>query len=255
VTENGNSGLDAVDDLVAGPMTAGQAAKLIVLVAEPLGFDPAAFDPGADGAPVNLVATMDAGAAPDGSYGAFNATLYAVIAKRLVQDAVPANAVTLIRAAQESSGGWDYSGDAAGADADVDTTSLAVQALVAARVGANDADLTQGLAYLANGQGGSGAWAAFGEDDPNSTAVAIVAITAAGEDPTKACWRNRVAPGLTGQPYGSPVTWLAAQGAPDGHIVSPNDAFPPVNTFATSQSVQALRRGWLPVVAQELRSC
>ncbi len=161
----------------------------------------------------------------------------------------------MIRAGQESTGGWGYTGDPTAADADADTTSLAIQALVAARVSPTDVDLTEGLAYLATTQAASGAWTAYGAADPNSTAVGIVAVTAAGEDPTKACWRNRVAPGRSGQPYTSPVGWLVAQAAPDGHIASPNDAFPPVNTFATSQSVQALRRGWLPVVAQELRPC
>ncbi len=60
VTKNGNSGLDALDDFAAGPINAGQAAKLIVLVAAPLGLDPNAFDPGADGAPVNLVGAVNA---------------------------------------------------------------------------------------------------------------------------------------------------------------------------------------------------
>ena len=101
----------------------------------------------------------------------------------------------------------------------------------------------------------TGAWQSFGVDDPNSTATAVMAITAAGFDPRFSCWRDTVSPGLAGRAYASPVTWLKTQSAPDGHIVSPNDAFPPVNTFATSQAVQALRRGWLPVVALSPTTC
>ena len=46
----------------------------------------------------------------------------------------------------------------------------------------NDTDLVQGLAFLAAQQQATGAWQAFGNDDPNSTSVAILAITAAGFD-------------------------------------------------------------------------
>ena len=68
------------------------------------------------------------------------------------------------------------------------------------------------------------------------------------------CWRNTVAPGSSGQPYVSPLAWLRSQQNADGHINSPNDSFG-VNTFATSQSIQALRRGWIPVTPLFPQSC
>lgn len=252
--KNGKSALDAIDDLADGTLSAGQAAKLIVLVTKPLGMSSTAFDPQGDGAR-NLVAAMNAGAAPDGSYGAFNATLYAALAKQQTTNAVPAATLTLIRNAQEAAGGWDYSGDSAGNDADTDTTALAIQALVAAKVTKTDADLVSGLRYLAANQTAGGAWQSFGSNDPNSTATAILAITAAGFDATTPCWRNTVSPGLSANPYGNPVNWIRTQQAVDGHIASANDAFPPVNTFATTQSVQALMRGWLPVAWLDARVC
>lgn len=247
VQVGGKSALDAIDDFADGTLTAGQAAKLVVLVAEPLGYDPTTFNPQNDGTSRNLLQVVDAAATPGGSYGAFNATLYVALAKRLVDGTVPAATVAYIRAAQQADGGWDYAADPTGADADVDTTSLAVQALVAGGATRGDADVTQGLQYLANQHQASGAWQSFGADDPNSTSTAILAVTAVGEDVTGPCWRNRAVPGLTGQPYVSPATWLRNQVANDGHIASPNDAFPPVNTFATSQGIEAMRRGWLPV--------
>ncbi|MEP6626320.1 MAG: hypothetical protein ABJC79_17865, partial [Acidimicrobiia bacterium] len=64
-----------------------------------------------------------------------------------------------------------------------------------------------------------------------------------------------VSPAQSGNPYHSPVNWLRTQQAADGHITSPNDSFPPVNTFGTSQSVQALERGWLPVAWLDARTC
>lgn len=244
-TNGGNSALRAIDDFADSGINAGQAAKLVILVARPLGLSSTAFDPNGDGA-VNLAAIIDAAHQPDGSYGAFNATLYAAIAKRGL-GGVPANTVANIRAAQEAGGGWNFAGDPTGAAAaaDIDTTSLAIQALAAVPVADDDADLRQGLAFLANTHRANGAWQSFGADDPNSTAVAMIAITAAGFDPTRPCWRDVTVPALSGTPYTSPVTWLRADQLPTGRFQSPNDSFG-INTFPTSQSIQALRRGWLP---------
>ncbi len=254
VQRNGRSALDAVDTFAAGAIDAGQAAKLVVLVAKPLGYDPRAFDPRNDGAR-DLVAIVDAGRTANGAYGQFNATLYAAIAEKLVGSPVGATTLALIRSGQQASGGWGFTGDATATDADVDTTSLAIQALVAAGVGADDRTLVNGVRYLARRQRTDGAWRSFGVDDPNSTATAVLAITAVGEDPVQSCWRDRAVTKLAGTPYASPVAWLRHQSGTDGHIVSPNDAFPPVNTFATTQSIEALRRGWLPAVYLPKRSC
>jgi hypothetical protein len=254
VKVNGRSALDWADDFADGAISAGQAAKLVVLVAKPLGLGVTTFDPQGDGAR-NLLAIIDAGARPDGSYGAFNATLYAALAKWLVGGAVPAKTLAYIRGGRQASGGWDYANDPTASDADIDTTSLVVQVLVAAGVAPTDGDLVPALRFLADNQRPDGAWQSFGADDPNSTATAVLAVTAVGGDVTSSCWRDQVEPTLKGHPYSSPVAWLRDQQAADGHLVSPNDAFPPVNTFATSQGVEALRRGWLPVAFEVPRLC
>lgn len=254
VKRNGHSGLHALDDLADAGLDAGQAAKLVVLDTEPLGLSATAFNPDGDAESVNLRAIITAGAQPNGSYGAFNATLYAAIALRLLTGSVPANTLAYIRAAQQANGGWSFSGLPNGTDLDIDTTGLAIQALVAAKVAQKDADLRQGLAFLAAQHKASGAWQAFGSDDPNSTSVATFAITAAGFDPTKACWRDVVAPASAGDPYASPITWVESQQKANGRIASPNDSFG-INTFATSQGIQALRRGWVPVTPLAAQSC
>lgn len=255
VVRGGKTPLDAIDDFADGAINAGQAAKLIVLVAAPLGFSPTAFNPQNDATARNLVSVMNAGATPNGEYGAFNATLYVAIAQKLVTNAVPANTVARIRAGQESDGGWDFGGNPGdGTAADVDTTALAIQALVSAGATASDTDLRQALVFLANQYRVSGAWRSFDLNDPNSTATATFALTAAGYDVSSACWRNQAVPGLSGQPYVSPISWLRSKQAPDGHIVSPNDSFG-LNTFATSQSAQALRRGWVPVHVLAPQTC
>lgn len=254
VKTKGHSALHALDNLADSGIDAGQAAKIVVLDAKPLGLSPSAFNPDGDAKSVNLKAVIAAGAAPDGSYGAFNATLYAAIAWRLLTGSVPANTVAYIRAAQQVNGGWNFAGDPTGTDLDIDTTGLAIQALVAAKVASNDTNLRAALALFAEQQQPNGAWQAFGSDDPNSTSVATVAITASGFDPTQPCWRDIVVPGLSGNPYVSPIVWVRAQQQPDGHIASPNDGFG-VNTFASSEAIQALRREWVPVKPLARQAC
>ena len=177
VKKGGHSALHALDDLADAGLDAGQAAKLVVLDTEPFGLSARKFNPDGDAKSVNLRALITAGARPDGSYGAFNATLYAAIALRVLTGSVPANTVAYIRSAQQANGGWGFSGLPTGTDVDIDTTGLAIQALVAGKVAANNADLRQGLAFLAAQHQANGAWQSFGNDDPNSTSVAVFAIT------------------------------------------------------------------------------
>ncbi len=246
VVKGKHSALHALDDLADSGIDAGQAAKLVVLDVKPLGLSPRHFNPDGDRHSVDLAAIIAAGEQPDGSYGAFNATLYAALADRLLSGSVPAATVSYIGAAQQANGGWNFAGDKAGTDVDPDTTALAIEALAAANVSPTDTVLRNGLRFFAANQQASGAWPSFGTDDPNSTSVAAIAITAAGFDPAKSCWRDTVDPALAGHPYASPIDWLIAQQQPDGHIASPNDSFG-LNTFATAQTIQALRRIWLPV--------
>ena len=231
---NGRTPLDYLDDLAETTTSAGQAAKLVVLVADPLGYPVRAFDPQGDGA-VDLLARVDAGLNANGSYGppgALNATLYAALARAPFGRAVPSATRDFVLAAQQANGGWNFAGDPKGSDVDVDTTALAVHALVASGVDRHSEPVRRAVALLRASQLPSGGWSAFGEEDPNATALAIVGLTAAGER-VETCW----APAIDS---------LAARQRPDGHVASPNDAFG-VNTLATSQAVQALSRRWLPV--------
>ncbi|MEJ7585900.1 MAG: DUF4214 domain-containing protein [Acidimicrobiales bacterium] len=247
-TAGGKDALDNLDDLADASTDAGQAAKLVLLVTAPLGLGATDFDPSADSAAsVDLRARILA-AAGTGDYGglAFNARLYVAIALTLLGDPIPAALVSAVRAAQQANGGWSFSGNPGGADLDIDTTGLALQTLIAAGLPVADEGVRRGVRFLAGTQRPSGAWSAFGSDDPNSTALAVLGITATGGDVTNPCWRNNAELGFAGVPYLSPLAWLEDRQAPDGHIVSPNDEFG-VNTLATSQSVQAIARRWLPV--------
>jgi LPXTG-motif cell wall-anchored protein len=256
----GKTPLDALDDFADGGLSAGQAAKLIALDVAALGLDPSHFDPQGDGGTTtDLIGTVDAAFNPaDGSYsslGTFNATLYAALASKVAHGTVPAKTLDLVRARQQAGGGWSFDADTTGATAaDNDTTALAIEALVAGGAGATDANVKRGLHFLAAGQKANGAWQAFGADDPNSTAVAELAIRAAGFDPSTTCWRAAVASDVTTTVTASPDEWLRSQQQADGHIASPNDSFG-LNTFATSQSVQGLLRSWLPIATAPAQAC
>jgi prenyltransferase beta subunit len=98
-------------------------------------------------------------------------------------------------------GGWE---SGAGEGANVATTSLALQALVAARQAVTSTVVVDGMAYLANHQnpdgGFSDAPAAQGaQSDAYSTSAAIQALIACGSNPLSSPWL---------QSDGNPVTFL-----------------------------------------------
>lgn len=246
-----NDPLHAIDDLIDGeadPASAAagaRAAKIISLVVAPLGLDPHDVDPDGDSEdPVDLVARMDLHRQGDDSYdfGAqFNGVLFSAIALHLVGEDVPEGLLGQIEGGQRADGSWDYTGSpTAGPGDDIDTTAVAIIALTSAGRTTDDAPLGDAVAWLASQQQASGAWPAFGADDPNSTAIASIALSDAHVDLTDPSWR--VPFGGTGG-AASPYAWLRAQQADDGHLGSPNDSWG-VNTFATSQGIEALARQW-----------
>jgi hypothetical protein len=247
----GDTPLDYLEGLVGGSSDHGVAAKTVVLVSAPLGIDPTAFGS------VDLLTKMGGCASTTAS--TFNGLLYLVIAQQLLCAGSPAANVTAIRDAQQANGGWGFAGDPNGTDIDNDTTALAVEALIGDGATVTDPVVHAALAFLAANFQSNGAWQFFGDDDPNSTAMAILAITAAGFDVTTSCWRDTIAPETAGTPYTSPDAWLRSQqltsGTDAGRVQSPSDAFPPINTLATSQTVEALLRSWLPVTRGTAPTC
>jgi hypothetical protein len=239
--------VEALIDDEANPTTVAagaRAAKVAALVAQPLGFPASAFDPSNDGA-VDLFARMDEHRDEDGSYdfGAqFNGALYVAIALAGDDREVPAGLVQQIRDAQRADGSWDFSGTPGESSNDIDTTALALIALRSAGLTTADADVAAGVAYLASRQQASGAWQAYGADDPNATAMAAIALSDLRIDVSTPAWRAAAGSTTTGAST-SPQAWLASQQANDGRIASPNDEYG-VNTFATSQAVQALGGQW-----------
>jgi hypothetical protein len=237
--------LRSLDDYADGSIGAGQAAKLIVLVTNPLGLDPNLFDPECDGgAGVDLAAIL--GSPGDGTYGiataAFNQILFAARATKALGGTIAPATVQVIRGAQRPDGSYAFNGNPvddpdpfAFDDSDVDTTAAAVLALRAAGIGPGDDDLDDAIAWLLAAPqrtAGTGAWQAFFSDDPNATAVAMLAL-------------HSVSPTTYATELTAGANFLLAEQDGDGHIASPNDTFG-VNTFATSQAVQALELSTIP---------
>jgi hypothetical protein len=246
----GPTPLDYLEGLVAASTDQGVAAKTVVLVSEPLGIDPTAFGS------VDLLDKM--GGCSGTTSPTFNGLLYLVIAQQLLCAVAPSANITTIRNAQQANGGWGFAGDNTTTDIDSDTTALALEALIGTGVTIGDSAVHNALMFFATNFQANGAWQFFGIDDPNSTAMAILGVTAAGYDVTTSCWRDTLVPALAGTAYTSPDAWLRSQqlttGPDAGRVQSPNDSFG-VNTLATSQFVEGLLRSWLPVTRAAAQVC
>ncbi|NLD77834.1 MAG: DUF4214 domain-containing protein [Acidimicrobiales bacterium] len=241
--------IDALVDDVEDPSTdaaGAQAAKVVALVAGPLELDPADFDPANNSAePVDLIARMDLHRDESGAYdfGAqFNGALYAALALDAIDEEIPSGLIAQIVEAQRSDGSWNYAGDQDPDTAgDIDTTSLALLSLAAAQLGTSDATVLAGVSYLASGQQANGAWQFFGADDPNSTAMASIALSGLKLDVTDPSWGQRF--GAAVPSTASPYAWLHSQENAEGRVLSPNDEYG-INTLATSQTLQATGNQW-----------
>ncbi len=230
----GTSPLPFLDLVKAAATTPGQAAKYLVLVGAPLGQDT-----------TTLAATIGDPAA-NGSFATdlhFTDTLFAALAKQVLTGSVPASTVAYIESKQQAAGSWAYDATTT-TDPDIDTTGLAVQALIAGGVAQNDPVITQALTWLASQQNADGTWSFFGDPSAESTSRAVLAVTAAGYDANSRCWRDSVYSNGVGQAFVGADAALASLAHADGSISGPN-VFSPV--YATGQAVQGIERSWLPV--------
>lgn len=248
-TEGGKDPLDAVDDWVdtvqGGTDVAAkaqQAAKVIVLVAHPLGLDETDFDPSGDTeASVDLLAALQAGAG-NGSYSTlpFGGRAYAAWALGALGETVPPALLDGLRASQQANGSFHYSGDAGGSGYDSDLTASVIMGLVVGGADPTSTPVDKAVTALGLQQRWNGEWAGASDDgSPNSTGLVMLAAAALGSNPESACWRNRGDDRFMGVPYGSPAEAMEDRQADDGHIAGPYDDFG-LNTSGTSQATQGL---------------
>ncbi|MET0895515.1 MAG: hypothetical protein ABWY80_06665 [Acidimicrobiia bacterium] len=251
----GQNPLAFMDLMADNLVTPGEAAKTLVLFAAPLGMSFTAYNPSGDGDTVNLTSLIGL-PGPDGAYApdfAFNDTLYAALATKIITGAVAPTTVAYTKAGQKTDGSWSYDHDSGTTtDADIDTTGLALMALLASGLTADDPAVQLGLHYLADQQTAGGSWEFFGSASTESSSRAMLAIAAAGFDVNSVCWRDTVAPELTGTTFVGADAAMEGFANLDGSIAAPG-AFNV--TYSTAQSVEGLQRSWLPITRAAPRDC
>ena len=160
---------------------------------------------------------------------------FAILAVEAAGGSVPPAAVAELKALADSDGSWSYgTAPVAAGGGDTNSTAIAVMALdAAADHSADDA----ALAYLRSQQLADGGFpyqnsSLYGPpaSDPDSDAVVIQALVAAGQDPEGAAWR---------QGTGSVLTQLRSTQGADGGFAYPGQA---ENAFTTSEVPAALVR-------------
>jgi hypothetical protein len=209
-------------------LTTGLMAK-IALAVHAADSDPRAFA-GVDLAEKLLAAyRSDTGVIGD---SVFTHSL-AMLALARVGSRVPEKAVTTLESLQAPSGGWAFAG---GDKADVDTTAVAVQALIAVGRPAQRGSAGRGLGYLHSLQNSDGGFpyqvpSEFGtESNVNSTALVAQTIIAAGDQPES--WAAR---------HGNPLSFIVRM-ANDGGAFGFQKSFADDNVLATAGAIPALLR-------------
>lgn len=97
------------------------------------------------------------------------------------------NSVSFIKSCQQADGGWGFDPGASWGT-DVDSTSAAITALIAAGESPSSNTITNGLAFVRSTQMDNGGFESWGATNADTDSWAIGAIVAAGQDPTNASW-------------------------------------------------------------------
>lgn len=214
----------------------GGAAKLALAVLA-AGRDPRQFGG------VDLIARIEA--AYDEETGLYDPQLfvdaYALMAVSAATSPpqVPQAAIDALLSRQIADGSWAWDGNTTPGAGDSNTTALVLQALVAAGLPRDHQALQHALQYLASVQAPDGSFAYQPGSEPltgdaNSTALAVQAILAAGEDPNSSRWRYA-------------LDALARFKNPSGALRWRDDV-PDDNMLATLQAIPALAGRTLPVL-------
>lgn len=220
--QGGKSPVDYLAANVPALDSPGAAAKG-ALAARALGLDPSSV------AGTNLIALVEG--AYDTTTGAYASgdtftQAIAMLGLACTGHNVGAKAEAALRLNQvKDSGGWSWAADAGAAD--VDSTAIAIQALLAAGAPKTDSAIAAGLEFLRDTQLEDGGWGFdMTASNTSSTAYAVQALLALGEDPESTAWTK--AGGAT------PIAYLVSQQNADG-------SFPGFDPgFATNQVVPAL---------------
>ena len=187
----------------------------------------------------DLVADLDSKF--DGQhYGQFNwDQAWAMLALRAAGAPIPPAAAQALLSDAVNGGGWGF---APGMSAEVDSTGLVLQALVAAGVPPTTTVIAAAKTYLQTQQNSDGGFPvrAGGASNAPSTAYAVMGLVAIGENPLAPTWQ---------QSGGNPIdALLRAQSAAGGLAGTSGDN----DLQATAQSVPALMGRLYPVLGRRV---
>ncbi len=182
--------------------------------------------------------TFESGAAPHA---------LAMLGTAALGQSIPPTATTYLLAQQQPDGGWEWG---IGWDTDTNSTSLALQALIAAGEPLTSTAIISGLHYLEQAQNTDGGFpysptSPWGtESDTNSTSYVVQALLATGQDPLTGTWA------ISGT---QPIAFLLGAQLPDGSFKwQPGLG---ANQGATQQAITALLYRPFPVRAATLAPC
>jgi hypothetical protein len=186
----------------------------------------------------------------DPSTGEFDAEpgfhVWGMLGTASLSETVPAQSVSYLKSTIQSDGGWEWN---TGFGSDSNTTALAVQALIAGGETPAVTEVISGMNFLKNSQNTDGGfyysdlWGST-ESDTNSTAYAVQAILAAGEDPTSGRWVISST---------NPISYLLSMQLPDGSFEwKPGESS---SLLATQQAIPALMHKFNPSKVADLPTC
>jgi len=171
--------------------------------------------------------------------------VWGMLGKASLSETVPAQSVSYLNSTIQSDGGWEWN---TGFGSDSNTTALAVQALIAGGETPAATEVISGMNFLKNSQNTDGGfyysdgWGT--ESDTNSTAYAVQAILAAGEDPTSDQWVISST---------NPISYLMNAQLPNGSFeYMPGSGS---NLIATQQAIPALMHKYNPSKVANLPIC
>ena len=172
---------------------------------------------------------------------------WAILGTLALDQDVPEGAVEYLKSQVQPDGGWEWN---TGFGSDTNTNAFVIQTLVAAGEPLDSPIIENGLKYLEAAQNDDGGFtyapgSSFGTDsDSNSSAYAIQAILAVGQDPQIDTWSKN------GK---EPVEYLLALQLPDGSLEwQPGTG---ANFLATAQAIPAILGKSFPFVTKALPSC
>jgi hypothetical protein len=204
---------------------------------------------------IDLIAKLESMAGQDGKIGGdndfINEHCYAIIALKSARRTIPASSVEYLLSRQIADGTWSWNGGTTAGSGDNNTAAMAVIALAAAGVPANNAQIQKTLAHFAAQQNEDGGFpyikpSPYGTDsDANSTAVVMWAILAAGQDPAGTDWKYQ------GQDGHSALDRMRAFQNASGAFRW-QDAMPDDNFASTIQAAIAVESKTLPFASMDV---